>query len=175
MVNDVNGPARIYRNRSGELYPDRTWLRVDLEGEFPNTQGIGAQLQVWAGGDVYWYREHFLQRGFQSSVQPGLHVGLGETATIDSLVLRWPDGRTSRMENLDVPARITLRQSEANDRPAPPPPPATMPGDFTTEDLTALSRCETCQRAKPASPKGTGRSRCTMTLNARHQNPKPIP
>ena len=129
VVNDVNGPARIYRNRAGELYPERTWLRVDLKGESPNTQGIGAQLQVWSGGS-YYFREHFLQRGFQSSVEPGFHVGLGEAAIVDSLVLRWPDGRTSRVHNLDLPARITLSQSESENRPAPGPPPPSMPGDI---------------------------------------------
>ena len=139
VVSQVNGPARIYRNRAAELLPDRSWLRVDLEGQAPNTQAIGASLQAWAGDDGYWFREHYLQRGFQSSVQPGLHVGLGEISALDSLVLRWPDGRTSRVADLEVPARITLRQSEATDSPAPPPPPATMAGDFLAENLQESS------------------------------------
>ena len=130
IVNNVNGPARIYRNRAAELYPERTWLRIDLSGDAPNTFGIGAQLQVWSG-EKYWFREHFLQRGFQSSMEPGLFVGLGETATVDSLVLRWPDGRTSRVTDIEMPTRITLHQSESEQRPAPPPPSPTMPGDIT--------------------------------------------
>jgi enediyne biosynthesis protein E4 len=145
VVNNTNGPARIYRNRAAELYPERTWLRVDLEGEAPNTQAIGAQLQVWSGGELR-YREHYLQRGFQSSVEPGLFVGMGEAARADSLVLRWPDGRTSRVQNLELPAQITLTQSGAEERPAPPSPPAVLPGDFPHGDLTALSECETCKR-----------------------------
>src|SRR6056297_3312392 len=166
VVSQVNGPARIYRNRADELLPDRSWLQVNLQGEAPNTQAIGASLQVWAGDDGYWFREHYLQRGFQSSVQPGLHVGLGNVAKIDSLVLRWPDGRTSRVADLEVPARITLRQSEATDTPAPPPPPATMPGDFLAEDLQESSDSETWQRPESApetnredadsSPENTG-------------------
>jgi len=168
VVNQVNGPARIYRNRAAELLPDRSWLRVDLEGEAPNTQAIGASLQVWAGGDGYWYREHYLQRGFQSSVQPGLHVGLGEVATVDSLVLRWPDGRTSRMTNVDVPSRLTLRQSAATDQPAPPPPPARMPGDFLAEDLTAWSGSETLKRSESEDePSDADRSATEHTLSGR--------
>jgi hypothetical protein len=112
VVNDVNGPLRIYRNRAAQLYPERKWLVVELAGEAPNTQGIGAQLEVWAGGE-YRYREHFLQRGFQSSVAPGLHVGLGEAARIDSLRLWWPDGRVSRLAGVEAPARLILSQSEA--------------------------------------------------------------
>jgi enediyne biosynthesis protein E4 len=141
VVNNVNGPAWIYRNRAAELYPERSWLRVDLQGQSPNTQGIGAQLQVWSGQE-YWYREHFLQRGFQSSVEPGLFVGLGETERIDSLVVRWPDGRTSRVSELAVPARITLSQAEAEDRPAPGPPPPRMPGDMNPQDASRTSSAE---------------------------------
>ncbi|WP_340105654.1 VCBS repeat-containing protein [Rhodohalobacter sp. 8-1] len=163
VVSQVNGPARIYRNRAGELYSERTWLQVELDGEAPNTQGIGAQLQVWAGEDGYWYREHFLQRGFQSSVQPGLHVGLGETASIDSLVLRWPDGRTSRMTAVDAPARITLRQSGATDQPAPPPPPATMPGDFKAKDLQESARTWQSPENGPITP-DSGRNATERTL-----------
>ncbi len=133
IVNNVNESAWIYQNRAIEQFPERTWIRIDLQGEAPNTQAIGAQVQVWAG-EKYWFREHFLQRGFQSSVEPGLHIGLGETARIDSLVLRWPDGRTSRLQDVEVPARITLDQNDSKTTPAPPPSPAVLPGDISYDE-----------------------------------------
>ena len=128
VINNTNSPARIYRNRSPEQYPDRTWLKVNLDGEAPNTLAIGAQLQIWSN-DKQWYREHILQRGFQSSMEPGLFVGLGETSKIDSLVLRWPDGRTSRLKDIEVPATVNISQSKAEHRTAPSPPPASIQGD----------------------------------------------
>jgi enediyne biosynthesis protein E4 len=134
VVNDVNGPARIYRNRVQELHPDRSWLMVELDGEAPNTQAVGAQLEVWADGQQ-WYREHMLQRGFQSSVAPGLHIGLGEVSRLDSLRLRWPDGRITRMQDVELPGQLTLRQSEAGP-PEPVRPPAPLaPGDISTPRL----------------------------------------
>jgi len=137
VVNDVNGPARIYRNRAAELHPERGRLFAELEGEAPNTQAIGAQLEVWSG-DGYWYREHMLQRGFQSSVAPGLHVGLGEgVSRVDSLRLRWPDGRITRMQNIELPARLTLRQSEAGPPGAITPPDPLIPGDMAAPNLQA--------------------------------------
>lgn len=128
VISNVNQPSRIYRNRVLELHPERSWLRVDLEGEGPNTQAIGAQLQVWGGGQ-HWFREHFLQRGFQSSVEPGFFVGLGELSRIDSLIVRWPDGRTSRMLDLEVPARVSLSQKQGEMRRAPQPGPASIDSD----------------------------------------------
>jgi len=144
VVSQINGPARIYRNRAVELYPERGHLRVDLRGEGGNTYGIGSRLQVWAGGQLM-VREHFLQRGFQSSVEPGLFVGMGEAARVDSLVLRWPDGRTSRMDNIELPARITLDQRQATDQPAPPLPPPSMPGDIELKDLHESNDSESLQ------------------------------
>lgn len=143
IINDVNGAARIYRNRTNEIHPDHKWLKVELKGEGANTYGIGAQLQVWADGK-YWFREHFLQRGFQSSMEPGLHVGFGDISRIDSLVVRWPDGRTSRLQNLDVPAQIVLHQSKADENPAPPPPATFLPGDENLQASTGeiLKRSE---------------------------------
>jgi len=177
VVNNVNGPAWIYRNRAGELHPERTWLRVDLQGEAPNTLGIGAQLQLWSGGE-YRFREHYLQRGFQSSVEPGLFVGLGETARVDSLVLRWPDGRTSRVRDLEVPARITLSQSEAEDRPAPPPPPPSMPWDMNRQDLQA-SEAQRGSLKRPAAGHDASRTSSaeerSQTLEGRATNPLLIP
>ncbi len=129
VVSDVNGGVRIYRNRSDELYPQRSWLWVELQGESPNTAGIGARLDVWAGGRQ-WSREHMLQRGFQSSVAPGLHVGLGEISRVDSLQLRWGDGRVSRLRDVAVPARITLRQREAGE----PEAVERVPGSFLPGD-----------------------------------------
>jgi enediyne biosynthesis protein E4 len=134
VVNDVNGPARIYRNRVQELHPDRSWLMVELDGEAPNTQAVGAQMEVWADGQQ-WYREHMLQRGFQSSVAPGLHIGLGEVTRLDSLRLRWPDGRITRMQDVEVPARIRLSQVGAGPPEPVRPPAALAPGDIPTARL----------------------------------------
>lgn len=112
VTNDVNGPAKIYRNHSVQHDSTKHWLNVELHGEAPNTDGIGAQLQVWAG-NKYWFREHYLQRGFQSSMEPGLHVGLGDVSQIDSLEIRWPDGTISRQYDISMPAEIAFNQKDA--------------------------------------------------------------
>lgn len=129
VINNVNGQAWIFRNKSTEMYPERSWLRVDLNGTPPNTMAVGTRLQVWAG-DRYWYREHYLQRGFLSSVEPGLHVGLGANVQkVDSLLVHWPDGRVHRLTDVEVPRRLILDQSEAGENSWPDPGPPEIPGD----------------------------------------------
>lgn len=129
VINEVNGRARIYRNQADSTHQNKNWLKVNLHGNNTNTDGIGAELHVWADGE-YWFREHYLQRGFQSSVQPGFFVGLGQVSNIDSLVVRWPNGQFSKRKEVEASVAITLQQSEAYNGKAPDPQMATMPGDI---------------------------------------------
>ena len=111
VVNNVNAPVSFYLNGAAERFPERRGLAVTLRGAGGNTGGIGATVAVYAGGRMQT-REAVPTRGFQSSVDPTLHVGLDTLATADSVVVRWPDGRTQALR--DVPAgRLTLKQTDA--------------------------------------------------------------
>ena len=133
VVNNVNAPASVYLNHATERFPARRALSVTLEGEGGNTGGIGAKVAVWVDGRVQ-VREAVPTRGFQSSVSPVLHVGLGETKRADSVVVRWPTGATQVLT--DVPAgALTLRQSEATGGMRPLVVPPASAGLF--RDVTA--------------------------------------
>lgn len=113
VVNNVNMSPFVYRNRASEQHPEHRWIQLELEGDPPNTQGVGAQVELTADGHR-WYAEQMPQRGFQSSVDPTLHVGLGAgIATVDTLRVRWPDGRVSLQTDVATGQRLTLRQAEA--------------------------------------------------------------
>lgn len=116
VINNVNMGAFVYENRSSELFPQRGWLQVDLAGSAPNTHAVGAQLSAWAGNRL-WYNEQQPVRGFQSTVDHTLHFGFGnEVASgyLDSLVVRWPDGETSSLENVELNQRLRVRHPSAS-------------------------------------------------------------
>jgi hypothetical protein len=73
-------------------------------------------------------------RGFQSSVDPRLHFGLGRSQRIDSLIVIWPDRRSQVLTNIAADQMITLSQRDAVGRYAYRPG-ATLPPLFT--DVTA--------------------------------------
>ena len=120
VVNNVNMPAFIYRNNADSLRRNSHWLTVSLKGSGANTGGIGAELTGWAGGDQY-YREQMPTRGFESSVDPRVHFGLGTHDRLDSLQVRWsrkPSGRVSFLRDVKAGQIITIRQSDAEERAA---------------------------------------------------------
>ena len=109
VVNNVNAPAFIYRNNSRKHH----YLRIRLEGEGQNTFGIGARVWLHANGHVQ-YQELTPTRGFQSSVEPVLHFGLGETPRIDSLVVIWPQQAKQVVRSVALDTVLTLSQSQAH-------------------------------------------------------------
>lgn len=113
VVNNVNMETFVYRNTAVEKYPDRSWLEIELQGEMSNPHGVGAQVEVFHQ-DTHWYIEQMPQRGFQSSVDPILHLGLGTDADVlDSVVVRWPDGQMTIQIMVETRQQLTLKQDSA--------------------------------------------------------------
>ncbi|MGI9541946.1 MAG: VCBS repeat-containing protein, partial [Cyclobacteriaceae bacterium] len=114
IVNNVNMPVFIYRNEVDQHFPDRHYLKVNLVGIDKNSQAIGAKLSIYHQGRLF-YLEQMPARGFQSSVDPRLNVGLGDLDKVDTLIVQWPDHRQTTLTNLSANQEITIYQAEANE------------------------------------------------------------
>ncbi len=86
IINNVNQEAFIYENTS-EKKEGSNYLKVNLKSD-SNSFGIGARVRVFVGGKIM-DREIFLSRGFQSSISPEAHFGLGNAGIVDSLIIYW--------------------------------------------------------------------------------------
>jgi len=112
VVNNVNQYASIFRNRSREKFPERNFLNLKFNGPEGNVFGIGSKITIPMPGESLIMRELFLSRGFQSSVQPVLHVGLDTLDVIPELHIRWPDGKTKVLRNIQVNQTLTINYKE---------------------------------------------------------------
>lgn len=115
VVNNIDDPAFVYRNDldDGAGSDTANYLRILLEGTPPNTMAIGAVVEVWSGGRYQFY-EHFLSRGYISSVEPVAHFGLGAGKTVDSLKITWPQSRrVSLLKNIESNQLITVTEAES--------------------------------------------------------------
>ncbi len=127
VANNINDPAFVYRNNTikegGKAEEQPNYLRLALVGSGQNTLAIGAKVELWSGGKMQYY-EHFLSRGYISSVDPVIHFGLGKNEAIDSLKVVWPLGKTTTLLQEVKPNQLlTLKEAEAvayNGSPTPP-------------------------------------------------------
>jgi hypothetical protein len=112
IVSNVNKPASVFKNVGRELYPEYHSLQINLIGKDKNTKAIGAQVKVLVG-DQTFYIEEMPNRGFESSVDPKLTIGLGEIKTVDQIKVLWPDGSFTQLENIQSDTLLTLKWDEA--------------------------------------------------------------
>ena len=112
VVNNINKPAFIYRNETNDKI--NHYLEINLKGSGKNTEGIGAKVYVYAKG-----KEQFLEqmpaRGYESSVSPVLHFGLGKDSAIDSLKIIWQSGKMQELKNIKANRFITLNETNADE------------------------------------------------------------
>ncbi|MEN2282873.1 VCBS repeat-containing protein [Algoriphagus sp. SE2] len=112
IINNINLKAFLYQNQSVEK--DQTnYLKIRLVGDDKNTLALGASVKLYNQGQIQFLEQN-IHRGFQSSVTPILHFGLGSEKKIDSLIVFWPDGTMTREKEIQANQLLELNQSEAS-------------------------------------------------------------
>lgn len=113
IVNNENDEAFVYRNNASERLQNH-FLKIKLNGEKPNTQGIGSRVSVYTKSGLQ-ILEQMPSRGFQSSMDYNLHFGLGKDNILDSVVIRWPDQKVQTVKNLRADTLLLLNQQDARE------------------------------------------------------------
>jgi ASPIC and UnbV. len=97
---------------------------VKLKGAGKNTDGLGAKITLYRKGQLQ-FQEQMPARGYQSTVSPILHFGLGEEDVADSLRVVWLSGKEQVLRDVKANQLITLDENEATGtwKPQTPPKP----------------------------------------------------
>jgi hypothetical protein len=111
IVNNINQPAFIYQNQAGKQLAHQ-YLQIKLEGEGKNTQGLGAKVMLYSGGN-FQYQEQMPASGYQSSISPVLHFGLATVTSADSLHVVWPSGKVQLIKDIKAGELLVLKETDA--------------------------------------------------------------
>ena len=108
VINRLNAQAILLKNNT----PKKNYLTIHFKGEDSNTSGIGCKVYLFQKNKLQ-YQQLMLTRGFQSSSDPRLHFGLDSSATIDSLLVIWPDQQFELIKNIEANNLLTIDQKNA--------------------------------------------------------------
>jgi hypothetical protein len=107
-------PLAYFHNRG----PAGHFVTFQLEGSIAGSgrDAIGARLTLIAGG-----RRQVAQRysggSFLSASDPRLHFGLGESARVEAVEVRWPSGHVDRYTDLAADTAYLLREGQSQPGP----------------------------------------------------------
>lgn len=98
VANNLNQEAGVYRNNliSNEAKNSANWLKIKLKGPSDNPFSFGATVTVHLtqdGKTRLIRREIHPTRGYKSAMVGPSVFGLGVSESIDSIVVRFPDGK----------------------------------------------------------------------------------
>jgi hypothetical protein len=115
VINNINDEAFVYRNTSGEKKDSTNhFLQIAFKGDDKNIAGIGSWADIYYRG-VHQVYEHNPYRGYLSSIQPVAHFGIGSVSIIDSVVIRWPNGKKQRLEKVKTDQILKVDIADAKE------------------------------------------------------------
>ena len=86
-----------------------SWLQVRLEQPKENMYAIGALVTVvHQGGKMT--KQLGVDGSYLSQHQLAVHFGLGDTDTVDELIVQWPDGTSTKKTNVATNQKVTVRR-----------------------------------------------------------------
>ena len=95
VVNNIDDAAILYENKTAKSLPNK-WTELKLQGDAKNINAIGTKVISFVKNEVRSY-EKYPVRGFQSSMEVPLYIGLGTTLP-DSTFIVWPDNSYEKID-----------------------------------------------------------------------------
>jgi enediyne biosynthesis protein E4 len=109
VVNNIEDPALLYENKSNDK-GNRPFVEIKLKGPSRNINALGSKIVLFADGGIRTY-EKYPVRGFMSSMETPVHIGLDGTR-VDSAFLIWPDNSCQRISLQPVDSLIRFSYRE---------------------------------------------------------------
>jgi enediyne biosynthesis protein E4 len=110
VINNVDAPPIVMMNTIKSQ--TNNYIKIKLSSNKPNSYSIGAKVYTYHNG-IMQFKEMYCVRGFQSSSEPLLHFGFGNTNTIDSIKVIWPGGHIQKLTNIKTNQTLRLNNQDS--------------------------------------------------------------
>ncbi|MFK8005546.1 MAG: VCBS repeat-containing protein [Saprospiraceae bacterium] len=99
VVNNLEDQPFVYKNLTIEKKDTAcNYLSFNFQGTPNNINAIGTKVIIFQNNEII-SGAYFPVRGYQSSVQKGVHLGVGAGDDIDSVIVIWTDRTYQRIDN----------------------------------------------------------------------------
>ncbi|MEE9361095.1 MAG: VCBS repeat-containing protein [Cellulophaga sp.] len=109
VTNNIDDYASVFENTSSEK---NNHITLKFDGPNKNKFGLGVKAYLTSDG-ITQFQEMTLTRGFQSSVAPQLHFGIGKITTVETIKIQWPDGKVQILNGIDSNQILNINYSDA--------------------------------------------------------------
>lgn len=116
VINNINDEVLIYKNTAREKNKsDSHYLNIKFTGGPQNVNGIGAWADIYYGKGKHQVYENTPYRGYLSTIQNIGHFGIGKDTLLDSVVIRWQNGKKQCLTNVKADQLLQVKMAAAKD------------------------------------------------------------
>lgn len=108
IVNNIDQQAFVFKNNS-----QNNFLRIKLVGPENNTNALGAHIKATLPDGTNVFQDLMLSRGYLSSVEPIVIIGLNKWDIVTKLEVVWPDKKVSSLENIQANQTLEIKYSDS--------------------------------------------------------------
>ena len=153
VANRTSPRLRFMRNDAGE---GQRFVALRLEGREGNRDAVGARAELMLDGSAgkrLLVRALRAGEGYLAQSSKWLHFGLGESGSIESLVVRWPDGSRESFDDIKPDRRYTLIEGSGAAADWTPPERRVALTAETVEPLAVPGRARIVLASRPPMPR----------------------
>ena len=120
IINNVNEPPHIYKNLAEDYYPSRQSLVLRAQSK-KGIVSMNAKAKVFLSDGTIQFQEVMPMRSYMSTTDSDMHFGIPEDASVDSVVITWPDNRETLIVApvLDTVLVISSENADRSSLPSP--------------------------------------------------------
>lgn len=111
VTNNIDDKASIFQNNNTV---NNNYLSISFNGPEKNKFGIGTRVYI-NNAEKSQMQELSLTRGFQSSVAPRLHFGVGMNDKIEEVKVVWPDKRVQILKDVSANQNLVVNYSNSEE------------------------------------------------------------
>jgi hypothetical protein len=100
--------TRFYRNEQSN---SNHWLKVSLQGNRSESNGIGSRVEVYAGGKRQ-VREVYGGSSHESQNSLVMHFGMGPYQMVDSILVKWSASGVQKLEKVMTNQLLTIKEMQ---------------------------------------------------------------
>jgi len=108
LVLNLNSRPRLLRNDGGN---NQNWILISLTGDKSNRDAIGSRIRLTIGKRTQT-RWRMSSSGYISQSDHRIHFGIGKNKTIDKIEIRWPNGKTKVLSNVNANQIIKVNEKD---------------------------------------------------------------
>lgn len=114
-IGDLNNDGFLDFVRNNQLFVNKTndnnWLKINTVGTVGNKNGIGTRIEIYGEWGIQ-VREVRAGQSYSSMSSLTTHFGIGTATSIDSIILKWPSGIRTKLENPNINMTHLIPESE---------------------------------------------------------------